>query len=149
MGVIVDMILAIAMVAVATGAVTELQLRIGHIGAAADGAFVVKILSFRSRTELDRLAGLLLCRLALFDNAHLPGHQIPHILAGKQQEVQKTHQGEQVVRENEEIIDDRNGDQYQIQKADQPGLYGNDKENQKLCIGVSDSKHQNNAQVQI
>ena len=39
-GVVVDVVLAVAVVAVALGAVAELQLRIGNIGAAADGAAV-------------------------------------------------------------------------------------------------------------
>ena len=42
MSVIIDMVLAVAMVALAPGAVAELQLRVGHIRAAADGAFVGK-----------------------------------------------------------------------------------------------------------
>ena len=37
MGVIVDVILAITEIAVAAGAVTEFQLRVGNIGSAADG----------------------------------------------------------------------------------------------------------------
>ena len=40
MDMIVDMILTVAVVALALGAVAEFQLRVGHIGAAADGAFV-------------------------------------------------------------------------------------------------------------
>ena len=40
MSVIIDMVLAVAMVALAPGTVAELQFRISHIGAAADGAFV-------------------------------------------------------------------------------------------------------------
>ena len=39
-GVIVDVVFAIAVIALAFGAVAEFQLRVGHIGAAADGAFV-------------------------------------------------------------------------------------------------------------
>ena len=41
MGMIVDMILAVAMIAPAPGAIAELQFRITNIGAAADGAFVM------------------------------------------------------------------------------------------------------------
>ena len=40
MGVIVNMIFAVAVVAAAAGAVTEFQFRIAYIRAAADGAFV-------------------------------------------------------------------------------------------------------------
>ena len=40
MGVIADVFFAVAVVAVAAGAVAEFQLRIGHIGSAADGAAV-------------------------------------------------------------------------------------------------------------
>ena len=47
MGVIGDVILAIAMVAAAAGAVAEFQLRIGHIRPAADRAFVVVVRSGR------------------------------------------------------------------------------------------------------
>ena len=94
---VADVILTIAMVAVAFGTVTELQFRVGHIGTAADGAFVGKILFFGSGalggTELDRLCSVFGV-LGLFDNTHLPGQQIPDILACKQQEIQKTHQRE-------------------------------------------------------
>jgi len=41
MGVVIDVVGAIAIVAVAAGAVAELQVRIGHIGTAADSAAVV------------------------------------------------------------------------------------------------------------
>ena len=40
MGVIADMILAVAVITLAAGAVTEFQLRVGGVGSAADGAFV-------------------------------------------------------------------------------------------------------------
>ena len=43
MGVVADVVLTIAMVAVAAGAVAELQLRIGNIGSAAYGAAVAVI----------------------------------------------------------------------------------------------------------
>ena len=39
-GVVVDVVFTIAVIALAFGAVAEFQLRVGHIGAAADGAFV-------------------------------------------------------------------------------------------------------------
>ena len=97
MCVIVDVILTITVVAAATGAIPELQLRIGHIGTAADGAFVGQILFFGSGalggTELDRLCSVFGV-LGLFDNTYLPGQQILDILACKQQEIQKTHQRE-------------------------------------------------------
>ena len=152
MCVIVDVILTITVVAAATGAIPELQLRIGHIGAAADGAFVGKILFFGSGalggTELDRLCSFFGV-LGLFDNTHLPGQQIPDILACKQQEIQKAYQREQIVGEDREIVDDRNGDERQIQKANQPSLYRNNKENQKLRVRIQNGEHQNHAQMQI
>ena len=40
MGVVVNMVFAIAMVAAAAGAIAELQIRMGGIGAATDGAFM-------------------------------------------------------------------------------------------------------------
>ena len=44
MAVIIDMILAVAVVAAATGAVAEFQFRVGNVRSAADGALVGEIL---------------------------------------------------------------------------------------------------------
>ena len=43
MGVVTDMVGAVAVIAVAAGAVTEIQIRVGYISTAADGAAVVEV----------------------------------------------------------------------------------------------------------
>ena len=47
MGVIIDMLNAVAVIAIASGAVAEFQFRIGNIRSAADSAFVVIVLLYR------------------------------------------------------------------------------------------------------
>mgnify|MGYP006896650811 CR=1 FL=1 len=59
MGVIADVIFAVAVVALAPGAVTELQFRVGHIRTTADGAAVgvIRPGSFLRLPEGDCLDG--------------------------------------------------------------------------------------------
>ena len=67
MFVIIDVILTVAVVAAAAGAVTKFQLRVGHIGASANGAAMVKITTavIGFGTEGNR-AGFRLLRGVLF-----------------------------------------------------------------------------------
>lgn len=44
MGMVIDVILAVAVISVATGAITEFQLRVAHICASADSAAVGVVL---------------------------------------------------------------------------------------------------------
>ena len=53
MGMIADVIFTIAVVAVAAGAVAEFQFRVGDVGAAAYGAFVVVVCFGRLGGVLD------------------------------------------------------------------------------------------------
>ena len=149
---IVNVILAIAVISVAPGTVTELQFGVADIGATTYGtAMGVSRCLFRGRTfltELDRSGALGLLRLAL-GNIGRKGDQVQNILSRKQQEVGKANQGEQVMREEQIGVDDLNGDQQQVNKPQEPGPNGNDKEYQKLCIGMGRGKHQKQTQLQI
>ena len=94
MGVIADMILAVAIVAIAPGAVPELQFRIRNICTAADGAAVgvgsgCFFLSLGLFHKVDHRTGLLVSGSMLQE-----GKQINYIFACEKQIVQKTYQGE-------------------------------------------------------
>ena len=107
MGVVVDVVLAVAVVAVALGAVAELQLRIGNIGAAADGAAVMVGslgLGFLPGVEGDGTGfGLGLMEAAGPPGLYPPGQgdKIGNILAEEQEVVGKGNQREQIVGEAE------------------------------------------------
>ena len=161
MGMVADMILAVAMVAVAPGAITELQIRMAHIGTAADGAFMIisLLLGSASAGELDGLSGRLLGRISLrllflSGSLHPPG-QRQHILdvSAKEQEIVcQRHQGEQIIREQEIRRRQRQhlirGDA-QIEQRKDPRPHGNDKEQQEVGIRVQGGIAQEQAQVQI
>ena len=159
MAVVIDMILAVAMVAFAPGAVAEFQLRIRYIGTAADGTFVgVRRLGLGHRClvrtgigEGDRF-GLLLLGRALPEEPpgiHPPGHgeYIDHILAEKQEIVSQRNDGEQVDREG--VYQKSEYHQEQIQQCEDPGLHGNNEQEQKLGIRVHGGISQEQAQIQI
>ena len=147
MTVVTDVILTVAVVAVAAGAVTELQFRIGYIGASADGAAVVIIgllgsgFFKRHRTGTGR-------SFAAYSGGD-KGEQVQHIFSCENQVVQKTHQREQIVGEEYGKIDDIDADENYIYKTQKPSFYWQNKEDHKLGIGVGGSKQQNDAQVQV
>ena len=99
MGVVTDMVGAVAIVAAAAGAVTELQVRISHIGAAADGAAVIVSKGgLGSRFGLlvgegDGLGGFARGRLGcpgtVRAGTKTGGQKVQHVLAGKQQELSR------------------------------------------------------------
>ena len=97
---IADVVFAVAVITVALGAVTELQLRIGNIGSATDCTAMVVFGLLPGLPEGDRTAarcGILL----LFLVFHPPGsgHQIQNITSGEQQVVAQCDQREEIVRE--------------------------------------------------
>ena len=98
MGVVADVVFAVAVVAAAAGAVAELQLRVGLVGTAADGTLVGVVgLLGRLGAELDGfMVDSRLCfRLALDPPGG--GQQIQHILSEEEEVVGKGHQREEVV----------------------------------------------------
>ena len=94
MGVMIDVILAVAVVAIAPGAVAKLQLGIGDVGPAADGAFVGKADFWGGllRTEGDRLTGGSGADLTVPPDSPGGRQQIQHILAEGQEIIHKRYQ---------------------------------------------------------
>ena len=107
MGVVIDMILAIAVIAVAAGTIAEFQIGIRNIRTPTYGAAVGVRSSLLGGREGDRSSAVR-CFGTLF--AHITvigtngrGQEIHHILAGEQQEICNANQREQVVREKENM----------------------------------------------
>ena len=147
MGMVVNMVDAVAVVAVAPGAVTEFQFRVGGICSAADSAFVGVIFLF----------GCALVRTAVFEdddlrflgwfflekagNLHPPakGEDIDDATAGEQKIITERHQREQAVGEQHygvahvEYID---GDQDQVQQRQDPGFHRDHEQNQELTVWI-------------
>ena len=132
MGVVVDVVLAIAMIAFTSGAVTELQLRIGNVGAAAYSAFVGIVGSSLLGGKGNR--SCLFLGSCLFGATTNKGEQIQNILACKEQIIAQSNQREQIVREKRGEIINLNANQNKIDKTQEPCLYGEDKENKKLAV---------------
>ena len=92
MGVVADVVLAVAEVAVAAAAVTELQLGITYIGAAADGT-AVTVGGFCLGGMILNINGLLGCvRALLFGLGAIAGQQVQHFLSKEQEVIEHTHQ---------------------------------------------------------
>ena len=146
MGMIVDVILTVAVVSIAAGAVAELQLRISYIGSAADSAAMgVDLLGSRPFCPIGWGEGDRPCtnRFGLAASVDLcpprKRQQIGDVFAEEEQIVGKTHQREQTVGEEdlgEAKIEQFDGVEQQIQQTQDPCFDRNDKENHKLCIGI-------------
>ena len=161
MGVIVDMILAVAVVAATTGAVAEFQFRIAQICTAANSTFMgIGCLGLWSRSLIGSGSGegddLGLLRsggiLLLAEHPHKlgapsPGNDIQHILAKEQEVVGKGDHGEEIQREgiHQQAIDH----QGQINQRKDPCLDGNDEEQQELRIREHGGIAEEEAQVQV
>ena len=152
---VTDVILAVAEIAIATGTVTEFQLRIGNIGSAAYGAAVeigfLGLLACFSG-EGDCAAGFL--RLLSFGLAVLQlvpplGRQyIDHIPAEEQKVIGQCHQGEQVVGENCNSLQNLKKSYTQINKCQNPRPDGNYKEYHEPVIRILGGEAQQQTQVQ-
>ena len=132
----VNVVLAVAVVTLAAGAVTELQLGVTDVCSAADGAFMGVELFHRGGGCLvgtgkgDRaglFGGLLLKELPGID-APGNGDDIQHILAEEQQVVADGDQREQVVGDKtcsgkQNYVVKGQGE---IQQCEDPGLYRDD-----------------------
>ncbi len=163
MGMIADVILTVAVVAVAAGAIAEFQFRIGDIRATANRAdMVIGRLGF-CRRRLIRTGGgegdgFVLGGFLLFfpeqagavDTPRQRYH-IQYILAEEQEIVQQRHQREQTEGENAVIgVPDYVVEcQAQIHQSENPRLDGNDIEQKKLCVGIQCGVAQEQAEVQI
>ena len=152
MGMIADVILTVAEIAVAAGAVAEFQLRIGGIGSAADCA-AVGVVAFSlglTAGEGDR-AGLP-GRHVFRPTLSLPGigNQIPYIPSKENKVVGKTNQGKQALGIAADLgcgCDNLINQINEVEQRHQPGLDGDKIEKQKLCIRVQSGKTDNQAQI--
>ena len=151
MHVIGNMVFAVAVVALAPGAVAEFKLREFGIGSAADGAAVgvggagPGRSGFAVRSgEGDNLRTVTgLCRVASVLPLQLDppgkGEQIAHIRAEEQEVIEQTDQREQTVGEEHEgiaHIEHTDADEQQVNQCQNPGFHRNHEHDQKLCIGI-------------
>lgn len=165
-GVVADVFFTVAVVAVAPGAVAELQFWVGYIRPATNGAAMgiggVGRCSFGGiglcLGEGDHFGFFLAgCRGFLSEQALcvcLPGQRddIQKILAEEQEIICQGNQrkhvvGEQEIRETK--IDHIIKDQTQIHHSEDPCFDGDDKEQQKMGIGEHGGIGQEQAQIQI
>ena len=143
---VADMVLAVTVVALATGAIAELQFRVADISTAADGAFVgIGRLHTGSaclvRTgvgEWNRAASGPIWRIILLfleqpGSIDPPGHgkHIDNVLAEEQEIVGEAHQGHHIQRKQElgnAVCDHLHCGNCQIEHSKDPGLDRNDEE---------------------
>ncbi len=137
---------AVAVIAVALGAVAEFHVGVVRIGYTTHGTFVE--VSF----------GLLRFFLCFFEVDCLGVGAVLHTaeqageIAGKEQEVVGDgQQRDQCVQEiaGKHVTDNRPGEECRIQPGQPLDLDGDDKENQKLCVGVQGGKGEEHGQVHI
>ena len=143
MGVVVDVIFAVTEIAITTGAITELQFRMGDICPAANYAAML-VLGF-CFLLLFRMCGTLGPALLIFS-----GEEVTHICAEEEKIVGNRYQGEQVVGETKyrkRCIEDLNGNQNEVDKTHYPGFDGNDEHNEELAVGIQCCKGQQQTQV--
>ncbi len=155
-----DMLLAVAVVAIAAGTVPEFQFRIGSIGSAADSAAVgvgglgrggrCLIGSGIEGNHLWPVPGkILLCPFYTAPGIDPPGlgKHIQHITSKEQEIVGQGNNAEEIMGEGdgEEI----QSHQHQIDQGENPGLHGNDEEQQKMGVGIHGGVAQKQAQIQI
>ena len=147
---IVDMILAITVVTVTAGTVSELQFRIGNICTAADGApmgvvgfFSCVISIFCSEGNGGNIALCFAGRSTMKFCSPAGGKDVLYIGAHKQKIIAQGYQREQIVGKIEyrvAHIEDGNKSQQQIKQRHDPGFDGDNKENSEFAIRVGCSK---------
>ena len=160
MGVVADVIFAVAMIAAAAGAVTELQFRMTCIGATTDGTFVgigclrlhcMLLICSRAgeRNNLRTLGRALVILVEQPANFQTPGHgnHIQHICAKEQEIVCKRNDGEEIIGEG--VCQQSVDSQQQIKQGEEPCFDGNDEKQQELCIGKHGGIAEEQAEVQI
>lgn len=156
MRVVADMILTVAMIAFALGAVPEFQLRVGYIRSAADIAAVgvIGLWGGVSRFiggggELNHLGaggGGFFEQPPEIDPPGRGDH-IQHIAAEEQEIVGKGDKREDIVGEFAAKNTDQND--CQIEQRKDPCLHRDDKQQQEIGIGIHGGKAQEQAHVQI
>ena len=161
MAMVVDMILAVAVVTAAAGAVTKFQIRIAHIGAAADDTSVgIGCLGFCGGCfvracvgEGDDLGLFLTGAVGLFPEEAAgigtpgTGEHVQHIWAEEQEVVCKRNHGEAVVGEG--IGQQAVQYQRQIYQRKDPCLHRNDEEQKELRVREHGGIAEEQTQVQI
>ena len=156
-GMVADVILAIAVIAIAFGAITELQIRIGYIRAATNSAFVMIRCFHLCSTGLEgtgigerngagatiRLLGSIILFLAeQAGEIGPPGHR-EHILdvrAKEQEVIGQRHQREQIeggVKIREGIDNHRIGRNAQVEQSEDPSPNRNDKKQQEMGFRIN------------
>ena len=160
MGMIADMLLTVAMVALAAGTVAELSVRMGHIGLSADDAAVIVRCPDGSGggfigtgtgegDDLRLLRGMFLLLAEQTLEIGPPGNRdhIQHILAEEQEIVGKGNDGEQIRGEGigNESVDDQN----KIDQSEDPCLYRDHKEQQEMGVGIQCGIGKKQAQIQV
>ena len=160
MGVIGDMVFAIAVITVTPGAVPELQIRMGDIRGTADSAPVGVGSSGYSGGSLIgtcikgnglvlSVGGGILCTLSCPSCIDSPGDRkyIGHIGAEEQEIVGQGDQAEEIIGEGggEEI----HSHHHQVDQSEDPGLHGDDEEEQEVGIGIHGGVAQEHAQIQV
>ena len=155
MGMVADVILAVAEIAVATGTVAELQFRIADVGFAAYGAAV----GIGNAGFLWGLfgegdgSGLLRRFLFLVLQPGSPGRRknVDHIGAVKQEIVCQCHKGEKVMGEHHQRyahIDHLEQRDTQIDESQNPGPDGDEKEKNKAAVRIAGGKAQQHRQME-
>ena len=162
MGVIADMVFTVAMVTVAAGAVTEFQIRMGNIRAAANGAPMrIRCLGgcggclVRTGVEGNHFGLLLVRSGARFSLAEEPaaigtpgqGNDIQNFLAEEQEVIGQGNQGEKVVGEG--VGEQARQDNHQIQQSENPCFDRDDIEQQEMGVGIHGGVTQEQAHVQV
>ena len=168
-GMVADVILAIAVIAIAFGAITELQIRIGYIRAATNRAFMM-IRRFHlcgaglegtgigerngAGSTIGLLGSIILFLAEQAGEIGAPGHRehIINVRAEEQEVIGQSNQREQIegeIKIREGIDNHRIGRNAQVEQREDPCPDRNDEEQQEMGIRVQGGIAQEQAQIQI
>lgn len=159
-GVVVDMVLTVAVVALAFGAISEFQLWVTHVGSAADGAPMGvwsgrrchRCLIGTGVGEGDdlRLLGTSLEFLPKSAEIHDPGngYHIHNVFSKEQEIVGKRDDGEQVSRP-ERHFKQAEQDHDQVQQGKNPRFHRDNKEKQEGGLGIHGGIAEEQTQIQV
>ena len=160
MNVVVDVVLAIAVIPPALGAVPEFQPPVAHVRPATDCAFVGVWglgLGYSGLVGPGGGKGMGLALGADFWRASSEkppgvgppahGNDIQHVFSEEQEVIGQGHHREQIGREgiDEQAVDD----QHQVQQGEDPGPHGDNEHQQELCVRVQGGVGQEQTHVQI
>ena len=152
MGVIGNVIFAVAEIAVAAGTIPELQVRILGIRTAANGAAVVvggRSFLLGLAAHRDR-SGFLFDLGGSFDPPG-KGKQIEHIFAKENEIIGKPHQGEQILGKAQSVhgtVDHHVSNINEIEQRHDPGLDGDNEKQQELGVGTCGGEAQHQTQIE-